>query len=82
MNEFNYAISYQIIYKVYKVIRNVIYRYTKFECQSVLLGEENENKIYSIDEYLIGHKNNRQIWVLGIINNENKQFRVDLCKEF
>ena len=77
LNEFNYKISNRVIYKIYTQIRNKIYNYLKFEYKSNPLAGENENKIFSVDESLKGHKNNNQIWLLGIINNQTKDFRVE-----
>ena len=40
------------------------------------ISDINKNEIFSADESLINHNNHRQIWLLGIINNRNKQFRI------
>ena len=76
-NEFNYTISKKKIYEIYTAIRNTMYKYMKFEYRTTLLAEENENGFFSVDESLITHKNNRQIWPLGIINNSTKEFRIE-----
>ena len=39
------------------------------------MAEENENKLFSVDESLIGPKNNKQIWL--IINIQTTDFRVE-----
>jgi len=41
-----------------------------------LISDINKNEIFLAGESLINHNNNRQIWLLGIINNRNKQFRI------
>ena len=32
---------------------------------------------FSVDESLFVHSNNKQVWILGIIDNTNKDFRLD-----
>ena len=49
----------------------------KFEYRSLPLPDENENGFFSIDESLITHRNGKQIWLLGIINNSTKDFRIE-----
>ena len=77
INEFNYNKSKNKIYEIYTAIRNIIYKYLKFEYRTTPLAEENENGFFSADESLIAHRNNRQIWLLGIINNTTKDFRIE-----
>ena len=39
------------------------------------------NATFSMDELLFNHgKNNTQIWILGIINNASKEFRLEATK--
>ena len=46
--------------------------------QTVLLTEENKNIPHSIDESLFIHtKSGKKVWVLGIVNNLNKDFRLE-----
>jgi len=60
-------------------IRNIIAKYYYIEYQSEILGPKDFNNKYSVDERLISHtKNGEQIWVLGIIDNLSKDFRLDL----
>ena len=77
LNEFKYTISKNKIYEIYSTIRNIIYKYLKFEYRSSPLADENENGYFSIDESLFAHKNGKQIWLLGIINNSTKDFRIE-----
>jgi hypothetical protein len=41
------------------------------------LGELNSGRYYSVDESLFNHIVDKQIWVLGIINNVTKNFRLE-----
>jgi hypothetical protein len=40
------------------------------------IGEANKNEFYSADESLTTHHNYKQIWLLGVINNTTKKFRI------
>jgi len=73
-NEKIFSISKQVINKVYKEIRNVIYNYYRIVYETEKLGEFNSNHYFSIDESLFGYRNNKQIWILGTIENEGKGF--------
>ena len=42
-----------------------------------MLGEKDERKDFSIDESLISHLGGKQAWLLGIIDNNKKDFRVE-----
>ena len=44
---------------------------------SEAISFQNKNEFFSMDESLINHKNGRQIWLLGVINNQNKNFRIE-----
>ena len=44
---------------------------------SEAISEPNKNWYFSVDERLINHKDNKQIWLLGIINNSTKEFRIE-----
>ena len=42
------------------------------------MGESDSGDYYAIDESLFSHtKNHTQIWVIGIINNRTKDFRIE-----
>ena len=45
--------------------------------ETEFLGEENENAFFLVDESLFGHINDNQFWLLGIINNETRDFLVE-----
>ena len=76
-SELKVLASKQLIRRVYKDIRKVICKSLKIEYQSTLLGNENEWKYYSADESLINHYNGKQIWLLGICDNNTKEFRIE-----
>ena len=44
----------------------------KFLYETEYIAEANANENFSCDESLIGHKNNSQLWLIGIINNSTK----------
>ena len=46
------------------------------EYESGKLGYTNENKYFSCDECNIVSIGNKSIWLLGIIDNETKNFRI------
>lgn len=72
INEFNYNITRKEIYSIYREIRDCIYTYMRFLYETEYIAEANANENLSCDESLIGHKNNRQLWLIGIINNTTK----------
>lgn len=67
-------VSKEIVFKVFKEARNIIYIYLLRYYQTDLLGELNQRDYFSVDESLFGHRKGKQIWILGIINNTNKDF--------
>ena len=72
--QFDENVSGNVISKVYKEIRVVICKYLKISYQSNLLADKNQNKYLSVDESLITHVEGKQVWLLGIIDNANKDF--------
>ena len=42
-----------------------------------LFGDVNQNGFFSVDECLFAHSNNKQVWILGIIDNTSKDFRLE-----
>ena len=77
INEFNYNISKNAIYNIYREIRECIYKYMKFLYETEYIAEANANENFSCDESLIGHKNNSQLCLIGIINNSTKDYRIE-----
>lgn len=58
-----------VIYNVYSEIRKILSKYLFIEYQSNMLGYPNEYKYFSMDECNIISINNKDIWILGIIDN-------------
>lgn len=56
-------------------MRDIIYRYYYILYQSEFLAERDSSDYYAIDESLFTHdKNGRQMWVIGNINNNARDF--------
>ena len=65
------------IRKIYNKVREIIYYYflLEYECEEFSL--ENQNHHFSLDESLFCHDiKGKQIWVLGMSENETKNFRL------
>ena len=58
-------------------MRSIIYKYMRFVYETEPFAEENGHGFYSIDESLIGHKYGKHLWLIGAINNANKDFRIE-----
>ena len=70
-------ISEQLIRNIYTKIRETLYYYYFIEYETEDFALENAHYHYSVDESLFYHDLNcKQIWVLGITENETKNFRV------
>ena len=41
-----------------------------------VFAEENKNQKIEIDESYFSHIDNKQIWVIGLINTQTKEFRL------
>lgn len=68
-----------IIQNIYTTIRNIITKYYNLVYQSKILGEQDKNLVFSIDESLfVTDENNNQIWVIGALNNLAKDIRIDI----
>ena len=77
MDENNITISKQLILRIFKEIREIIYRYLFIQYRAETFGDSNNSEYYSVDESLFGHKKNSQIWILCAINNTTKGFRLE-----
>ena len=78
-NELNESISIETIEKVYTAIRTVFRKFYAIVYQSEVLGERNSHKYFSVDEsHFCTDENKNKIWVLGIIDNISKDFRLDI----
>jgi hypothetical protein len=59
----------------------IIYRYYYILYQSEYLEKAKSSDIYAIDENLFCHtRDGSQVWVIGIINNRTKDFRLEASK--
>lgn len=75
--EKHYILSSNVVSKIFKKLRNIIYKYLEVVYKTELLGEENENSFFSVYESLFGHINGDQFWLLGIINNQTRGFLIE-----
>ena len=65
------------IRNIYSKIREVIYYYYLLEYEVEEFGSENQNHHFSLDESIFCHDlNGKQIQVLGMTENETKNFRL------
>jgi len=70
-------ISQKLIRNIYTIIREILYYYYLIEYETEVFALENAHNHYSVDKSLFCHDlNGKQIWVLGITENETKNFRV------
>ncbi len=68
-------ISIRNIRRFFKEIRKVLYNYYLIQYNLDSFAEENGHRYYSIDESLFVHDVNKSpLWVLGITDNETKDF--------
>ena len=75
-NELNINCNKALIRKIYKEMRDTISKYLLIDYESGYLCSPNDNKYYSVDESNIITISSTHIWLLGIIDNQNKQFRL------
>ena len=75
----NFVVSKNVISKIYKTLRNIIERYLYIIYNVEIFGEENQNLYFSADECMFGHEFDEPVWILGIINNTNKDFRLEIA---
>ena len=62
-------------------MRKILATYIKDTYILEPLAYENSNDSISIDESLFTHKDNHQIWVVGLINNRTRVIRLEIVKE-
>lgn len=58
-------------------MRKYIQQYLRVLYNSESISERNKFKYFSVDESLFGHRNNKQIWILGAINTQSKEFLIE-----
>ena len=69
------------IWRFHTEVRKTIYDYYQIQYEIEPFAEENGNKYFSCDESEFYHDfNNDFLWVLGMINNTTKDFRVVVTK--
>ena len=56
VDEKNKIISRNLVLRIYKEIREVLYRYLFIQYRLELFGDSNISKYYSVDVSLFGHK--------------------------
>ena len=77
LTEFNIIIALPTLYYIFKDIRKIIYDYLVKMYQHEKIGELDEHEYFSVEESNIGHKKGRALWLLGIIKNSTKEFRIE-----
>lgn len=74
-NTRQHSITWKALREFYTKIRSVIYIDYIIAYSTEFMGLENGNNFYSTDESLFNHDiNGNQLWVLGVIENINKDF--------
>ena len=74
-------ISLSNIRRFYTEVRKTIYDYYHLQYEVEPFAEENGNHYFSCDESEFSHDiNSDSIWVLGMINNITKDFRIVATK--
>lgn len=66
----------QTVRNILTILKQCIAHYFKDKYEIELLATENENKKFAVDETLITHINGHQVWLVGIINTQTKDFRL------
>ena len=64
-----------LVLKVFQELRIIIQKYMYFVYNTELLGDVNQYGFFSVDESLFAHCKNKQVLILGIIDNTSKDFR-------
>ena len=77
----NYHISKLLVLDVLKLARYYIANYYKHVYKIENISEANKNDRFSIDESEFVNISNQPIWVIGIINNLTKNFRLEISKQ-
>ena len=74
------SINMSIIYSVIGNLRKYIAHYLK-EVYMTSLVESNLGEYVAVDESLFCHNHgNEQIWLIGLVNTRNKNFRIEAVK--
>ena len=74
--------NYSTITKILKIIRQCISEYIKYNYKIKQIGGSPENnRTVAIDETLIMHEGQKQIWLVGGIDTTTKAVRLDIVSE-
>ena len=73
----NIIISNPSLLIIYEELGDIINKYMKIVYGSETISLTDNREYFSVDESLISHKHNKQIWLIGIINNITKDFRIE-----
>lgn len=76
----NYHIIMQHVLEVLNISRYYLATFLKHVYILESISESNKNERFSIDESHFLNKNNEAIWVIGVINNATKKFRLEFSK--
>ena len=76
----DYPISKQHVYKILDNMRYIIEHYLKDTYNLEKITELNKHDNISLDESLFVHINNRLIWVVGLINNNSREIRLEIVE--
>ena len=74
------TINSKLIYGILLQVRKFIAQYFK-EIYITPMVEPNKGEYIAVDESLFCHtQNNEKIWLIGLVNTRNKQFRIEAVK--
>ena len=73
----NIIISNPSLLIIYEELGDIINKYMKIVYGSETISLTDNREYFLVDESLISHKHNKQIWLTGIINNITKYFRIE-----
>ena len=66
----------QTIRNILIKLRQTIAHFLKDKYELEALADENQNKKIAVDESCFTHYNNKQVWIIGLINTQTKEFRL------
>ena len=76
----NYSISLKCIHEILETSRYYIANFYKHQYVLEDISNTNFNERLSVDESKFTSEGNENIWVIGVINNRTKQFRLEISK--
>ena len=77
----NENISKNLIYDLLDTLGRYIAHYIKDVYQIENISSENKMETFAIDESLFVHLDNRQLWIIGIINTLIKKFDLNYISQ-